>query len=55
MEICFVVCPSVLTRVLCLQRALRVDTGDFELDQILFGYMKVVVGYLEGVVVKVKC
>ncbi len=35
--------------------ALRVDSGDFELDQALAGYMEVVVGYREAMMVKVKC
>ena len=34
---------------------LRVDTGDFELDEILSGYMEVTVGYREGMMVKVRC
>jgi predicted polyphosphate/ATP-dependent NAD kinase len=34
---------------------LRVDTGDFELDKILCGYMEVTVGYREGMMVKVRC
>jgi len=34
---------------------LRVDTGDLELDETLSGYIKVTVGYREGVMVKVKC
>ncbi len=34
---------------------LRVDTGDFELDELLCGYMEVVVGYKEGMMVKVRC
>jgi predicted polyphosphate/ATP-dependent NAD kinase len=33
---------------------LRVDTGDFELDDTLCGYMEVTVGYREGMMVKVK-
>jgi predicted polyphosphate/ATP-dependent NAD kinase len=33
--------------------ALRVDTGDREVDQLLEGYLKVIVGYLEGKVMKV--
>ena len=32
---------------------LRVDTGDFELDEILSGYIEVTVGYREGMMVKV--
>jgi predicted polyphosphate/ATP-dependent NAD kinase len=34
---------------------LRVDTGDFELDELLCGYMEVTVGYREGMMVKVRC
>lgn len=34
---------------------LRVDTGDFELDEELSGYLKVWVGYAEAIVVKVRC
>ena len=34
---------------------LRVDTGDFELDKVLCGYMEVTVGYREGMMVKVRC
>jgi predicted polyphosphate/ATP-dependent NAD kinase len=34
---------------------LRVDTGEFELDETLSGYMKVWVGYGEAIVVKVGC
>ena len=34
---------------------LRVDTGDFEVDRFLCGYMEVTVGYKEGMMVKVKC
>jgi predicted polyphosphate/ATP-dependent NAD kinase len=34
---------------------LRVDTGDFELDKILCGYMEVTVGYREGIMVEVRC
>ena len=40
-----------LNRLDCL----RVDTGDFELDELLCGYMEVVVGYKEGMMVKVRC
>ncbi len=32
----------------------RVDTGDFELDQMLAGYMRVTVSYREGIMVKVE-
>ena len=34
---------------------LRVDTGEFELDEILSGYLKVWVGYREAIVMKVGC
>ena len=34
---------------------LRVDTGDRTLDETLAGYMKVTVGYREGMMVKVRC
>jgi predicted polyphosphate/ATP-dependent NAD kinase len=34
--------------------SLRVDTGDFELDEHLHGYIEVTVGYREGMMVKVK-
>jgi predicted polyphosphate/ATP-dependent NAD kinase len=34
---------------------LRVDTGEFELDAMLSGYLKVWVGYGEAIVVKVGC
>ena len=34
---------------------LRVDTGDFELDEMLSGYVKVTVGYGEGMLVEVRC
>ena len=40
-----------LSRLDCL----RVDTGDFELDELLCGYMEVTVGYKEGMMVKVRC
>jgi len=36
-------------------KALRVDSGDFELDQALAGYIEVVVGYREAMMVKVEC
>ena len=39
-----------LSRLDCL----RVDTGDFELDELLCGYMEVTVGYKEGMMVKVR-
>jgi predicted polyphosphate/ATP-dependent NAD kinase len=35
--------------------ALRVDTGDFELDQALAGYMDVMVGYNEILKMEVRC
>jgi len=34
---------------------LRVDSGDLELDEILSGYVKVTVGYKEGMMVEVRC
>ncbi|MFN2236192.1 MAG: ATP-NAD kinase family protein [Anaerolineales bacterium] len=34
---------------------LRVDTGEFELDEMLSGYLKVWVGYSNAVVMKVRC
>ncbi|MEA3345674.1 MAG: ATP-NAD kinase family protein [Chloroflexota bacterium] len=34
---------------------LRVDTGDLELDEILSGYLKVTVGYKEGMMMEVRC
>ena len=34
---------------------LRVDTGDFEVDLSLCGYVEVMVGYKEGMMVEVKC
>ena len=34
---------------------LRVDTGDFELDQALSGYKTVTVGYREGMMMEVRC
>ena len=40
-----------VSRFVCL----RVDTGDFELDKILCGYMEVTVGYRESMMVKVRC
>ena len=40
-----------LNRLDCL----RVDTGDYELDKMLSGYMEVTVGYKEMMKVNVKC
>lgn len=40
-----------LMNLICL----RVDTGDFELDKVLSGYLKVTVGYREGRVMEVRC
>ena len=34
---------------------LRVDTGDFEVDMSLCGYLEVMVGHKEGMMVEVKC
>jgi len=34
---------------------LRVDTGDIGVDEMLSGYLKVTVGYREGLMVKVRC
>lgn len=34
---------------------LRVDTGDFALDESLSGYLRVWVGYAEGMVLRVRC
>ena len=34
---------------------LRVDTGDFEVDELLSGYIEVTVGYREGMMVEVRC
>ena len=34
---------------------LRVDTGNFEVDRFLCGYLEVTVAYKEGMMVKVKC
>lgn len=34
---------------------LRVDTGDLELDETLRGYIRVTVGYREGMMVEVRC
>jgi predicted polyphosphate/ATP-dependent NAD kinase len=34
---------------------LRVDTGDFEVDQMLSGYLSMTVGYREAMMVKVRC
>jgi predicted polyphosphate/ATP-dependent NAD kinase len=35
--------------------ALRVDTGDFELDQVLAGYIEVIIGYKEVMKMEVRC
>lgn len=40
-----------ISRLECL----RVDTGDFDLDKLMSGYIEVLVGYKEKMVVKVKC
>lgn len=40
-----------LNRLDCL----RVDTGDFELDELLCGHKEVTVGYKEGMMVQVRC
>jgi predicted polyphosphate/ATP-dependent NAD kinase len=34
---------------------LRVDTGDFEVDRLLCGYTEIIVGFKEGIRVKVRC
>ena len=34
---------------------LRVDTGDIEVDNILMGYSKVIVGYNEFLVIEINC
>ncbi len=34
---------------------LRIDTGDLEVDKLLCGYINVIVGYREEVVMKIKC
>jgi len=34
---------------------LRVDTGDFEVDKLLSGYLQVTVGYKEEMMVEVRC
>jgi predicted polyphosphate/ATP-dependent NAD kinase len=34
---------------------LRVDTGDFEVDKLLSGYLQVTVGYKEEMMVDVRC
>ena len=40
-----------LNRLDCL----RIDTGNFEVDRLLSGYMEVTVGYKEEMIVKVRC
>lgn len=39
----------------CRLDCLRVDTDDFDLDNVLAGYMEVTVGYRESMMVKVRC
>jgi predicted polyphosphate/ATP-dependent NAD kinase len=34
---------------------LRVDTGDFKVDELLSGYIKVITGYKEEMVMEVRC
>jgi predicted polyphosphate/ATP-dependent NAD kinase len=34
---------------------LRVDTGNFEVDELFFGYIKVIIGYKEEMLMEVKC
>ena len=34
---------------------LRVDTGNFEVDKLFFGYIKAIIGYKEEMLMEVKC
>ena len=34
---------------------LRVDTGNFEVDELFLGYIKVIIGYKEEMLMEVKC